>query len=219
VNTIDFFHHVIRTESAVFVADVESFGQPYAENALRRGIEILEGRLKQLRRPVASATDSKTELASGSAGRSSFSESAPVVVAETRPEKLASPAPPLLVAVPSPPLIPKSKYATSRGVTIQVAEAVVAEAFGVPIAWFHSGKRETRFTWPTQVAMYVAYRVTEASMPHIGRYFGKKHHTTVMYARDKVEDLVARGKAGVDVEAMVEAAKAAMRPLEERVAS
>lgn len=195
MNTIDFFHHVIRTESAVFVADVEQFGHPYAENALRRGIEILEGRIRQL------AVD-------------------PAAVEMPSPDPVAPTLEPVasaLRAVPSAePVGPAPLVPPVHGMPMQIAETVVAEAFGIPVNWLHSPRRETRFNWPVQVAMYVCYMATNASSSEIARYFGRKDHTAALYARDKVQDFVEQGKAGLDVAALIAKAKAALRPADTR---
>jgi hypothetical protein len=45
------------------------------------------------------------------------------------------------------------------------------------------------------IAMYIAAELTDCSLPHIAREVGKKDHTTVMYARDKVKDIMARDEA------------------------
>ena len=37
--------------------------------------------------------------------------------------------------------------------------------------------------------MYLAKHMTEASLPEIGRQFGGKHHTTVLYSVEKIEEL------------------------------
>jgi chromosomal replication initiator protein len=64
--------------------------------------------------------------------------------------------------------------------------ALVAERFGVrPDAM--CGKRRTRnVAMPRQVAMYLMRQVTDLSLVEIGRMFGGRDHTTVMYACDKV---------------------------------
>ena len=43
--------------------------------------------------------------------------------------------------------------------------------------------------------MYIAAELTDCSLPEIAREFGKKNHTTIMYARDKVKDIMARDEA------------------------
>jgi len=42
---------------------------------------------------------------------------------------------------------------------------------------------------PRQVAMYLCKSLTRASLPEIGRAFGGKHHTTVLYSVNKIERL------------------------------
>jgi chromosomal replication initiator protein len=36
--------------------------------------------------------------------------------------------------------------------------------------------------------MYVCKELTTASLPEIGRFFGGKHHTTVLHAIHKIEE-------------------------------
>ena len=36
--------------------------------------------------------------------------------------------------------------------------------------------------------MYLIRELTESSLPQIGRYFGNRHHTTVKYACEKIEE-------------------------------
>ena len=47
-------------------------------------------------------------------------------------------------------------------------------------------KRTRRIVGPRQVAMYLSRELTDASLPAIGRAFGGRDHTTVMYAVQKV---------------------------------
>jgi len=64
--------------------------------------------------------------------------------------------------------------------------SVVAERFGVrPDALM--GKRRTRnVVVPRQVAMYLLRQLTDLSLIEIGRVFGGRDHTTVMYACERV---------------------------------
>jgi chromosomal replication initiator protein len=43
--------------------------------------------------------------------------------------------------------------------------------------------------------MYIATELTNYSLPQIARDFGKKDHTTVMYARDKIKEQMQRDEA------------------------
>ena len=42
-------------------------------------------------------------------------------------------------------------------------------------------------------AMYRVKRITNWSLPHIGRFFGGRDHTTVLFAIRKIETMVAKG--------------------------
>ena len=48
---------------------------------------------------------------------------------------------------------------------------------------------------PEIIAMFIATELTNYSLPHIAREFGKKDHTTVMYARNKIKDHMQRDEA------------------------
>jgi chromosomal replication initiator protein len=52
-------------------------------------------------------------------------------------------------------------------------------------------KRTRRIVTPRQVAMYLSRELTDASLPAIGRAFGNRDHTTVMYAVQKVTGLMS----------------------------
>jgi chromosomal replication initiator protein len=55
------------------------------------------------------------------------------------------------------------------------------------------GARRTRtVALPRQVAMYLLRQLTELSLVEIGRVFGGRDHTTVMYACDRVAELIGR---------------------------
>ena len=54
-------------------------------------------------------------------------------------------------------------------------------------------KSNTRqIAYPRQIAMYVCKELTNASLPEIGRFFGGKHHTTVLHSVQKIEELRQR---------------------------
>lgn len=62
-------------------------------------------------------------------------------------------------------------------------QAIVAEVWGIPVEAMTSPRRKREWAWPRQAAMALCIRlVPEASLPKIGRQFGKRDHTTVMHA-------------------------------------
>jgi chromosomal replication initiator protein len=61
-------------------------------------------------------------------------------------------------------------------------QAAACEHFGLSREELLSSSRSPRVAWPRQVAMYLARELTSESLPTIGRYFGGRDHTTVLYA-------------------------------------
>src|SRR5579863_1850475 len=74
-----------------------------------------------------------------------------------------------------------------RKVTISLIKEKVSRFHGITLKELEGQRRDQRLTVPRQIAMYLACELTNASLPQIAREFGKKDHTTVMYARDKVK--------------------------------
>ncbi len=72
--------------------------------------------------------------------------------------------------------------------TIELIQSEVCRFYGVTLAELTGDKRTRRIVLPRQVAMYLARELTDASLPQIGRAFGGRDHTTVMYAVQKVRD-------------------------------
>lgn len=84
-------------------------------------------------------------------------------------------------------LIPQHSQVNSN----QVVEAV-ASAFGISIEQLRSRERTREVALPRQVAMYLLREEVKASLPQIGATLGGRDHTTVMYACDKVANLMQR---------------------------
>jgi chromosomal replication initiator protein len=77
-------------------------------------------------------------------------------------------------------------------VTINKIKETVASAYGLTVKEMDNGRRDQRLAGPRQIAMYIATTLTDYSLPQIARDFGKKDHTTIMYARDKIKDQMER---------------------------
>lgn len=80
-------------------------------------------------------------------------------------------------------------------VRIADIQRVVAAEFGVTVSDFKSERRVRQVARPRQVAMQLCHDLTDMSYPVIGRAFGHRDHTTVMYAVRRVAEL-RRTKTG-----------------------
>jgi chromosomal replication initiator protein len=81
--------------------------------------------------------------------------------------------------------------AHERRVTIEEIQKQVAEHYNIRLADMQSARRARVVARPRQVAMYLAKQLTPRSLPEIGRKFGGRDHTTVMYAIRKIDELRA----------------------------
>jgi chromosomal replication initiator protein len=67
-----------------------------------------------------------------------------------------------------------------------ILEAVV-EKLGVPLGDLKSKKRTRKIAHARQVCMFLAREMTDLTLQDIGRVFGGRDHTTVIYAIEKIE--------------------------------
>jgi chromosomal replication initiator protein len=74
-------------------------------------------------------------------------------------------------------------------ITIERIQRVVAEDFGLEPKRLREKSNSQAVAFPRQIAMYLAKELTGSSLPEIGRAFGGKHHTTVLHAVHKIDDL------------------------------
>ncbi|MBI3021094.1 MAG: chromosomal replication initiator protein DnaA [Candidatus Omnitrophica bacterium] len=72
-------------------------------------------------------------------------------------------------------------------ITLEDIQRRVAEYFQIEVGVLCGVKRERSILYPRQVAMFLCRRLTDASLPEIGRAFGGKDHTTVLHAVEKIE--------------------------------
>ncbi|MBD5525892.1 MAG: chromosomal replication initiator protein DnaA [Lachnospiraceae bacterium] len=73
-----------------------------------------------------------------------------------------------------------------KEVTPSLIIEVVAEHFGVNPDDITSKKRNSEFVLPRQISMYLCRVLTDTSLSNIGKYLGKKDHTTVMHGIQKI---------------------------------
>jgi chromosomal replication initiator protein len=72
---------------------------------------------------------------------------------------------------------------------------VTAEQFRVAVNDLRSKGRRQELVLARQVAMYLIREMTDHSFPEIGQFFGGRDHTTVMYAVQKVAELLPNDPA------------------------
>ena len=80
-------------------------------------------------------------------------------------------------------------HRTHRRITIDEIQQKVAEHYSLKSSELNSERRSQDIARPRQIAMYLAKRLTNRSMPEIGRKFGGRDHTTVMHAVKRVQGL------------------------------
>ncbi len=83
----------------------------------------------------------------------------------------------------------------NRHFTIPNIQKTVAQYHQLKVADLKSKKRSRDISVPRQIAMYICREYTQASLPEIGRQFGGKDHTTVIFSYRKVAGLIKENKA------------------------
>lgn len=97
--------------------------------------------------------------------------------------------------------------APARAPRIDTIKDITAKAYGVTKADLESACRKRQFAQPRQYAMYLSRQMTKCSYPQIGRMFGDRDHTTVLFAFRKISAMIA-GNEGMAEE---------LRQLEHRI--
>ena len=77
---------------------------------------------------------------------------------------------------------------TSKIISIEMIQQVVCDHFKINVNELKNNKRTKNFVLPRQIAMYLTRNLTRHSLPEIGKAFGGKDHTTVLYACKKIEE-------------------------------
>ncbi|MEL7627117.1 MAG: chromosomal replication initiator protein DnaA [Anaerolineaceae bacterium] len=75
-------------------------------------------------------------------------------------------------------------------ITPKTVIEVVSEFFGVSNSSLTGSSRARDVAFPRQVAMYLMRDLGDLSLPRIGEELGGRDHTTVMYACDKIAEMV-----------------------------
>ncbi len=73
--------------------------------------------------------------------------------------------------------------------SISRIQDVVCDYFGITAKLMISKKRQANIVLPRQVAMYIINNMTHSSTIEIGNAFGKRDHSTVIHAIEKIKTL------------------------------
>jgi len=65
----------------------------------------------------------------------------------------------------------------------------VARHYGLKVSEIKSRSNAKQISFPRHVAMYLCRKLTDLSLPEIGKQFNNKHHSTVKYSIDKIDQL------------------------------
>lgn len=76
-----------------------------------------------------------------------------------------------------------------RVVTIKDIQEKVANYFNISFREIKGNSHTARIAFPRQVAMFLCKKMTNSSLPEIGRQFGGKHHSTVLHSVRKIDAL------------------------------
>jgi chromosomal replication initiator protein len=79
-----------------------------------------------------------------------------------------------------------------KRISVDSIVKAVGERFEMTPSQLKQKSNTRQIAYPRQIAMYLAKELTQASLPEIGRYFGGKHHTTVLHSVQKIEELRQR---------------------------
>jgi chromosomal replication initiator protein len=88
-----------------------------------------------------------------------------------------------------------------KKLTVEDIQKTVADHFKVNVADLKSKKKHSAIAHPRQIAMFLARKLTPASLPELGQKFGGKDHTTVLHNVKKIESAIA---ADMDLRAVID---------------
>ena len=76
--------------------------------------------------------------------------------------------------------------------SIELVKKATMKVFNISKADLESPSKARAVVYPRQIAMYLCREQTKKSLPQIGRAFGKRDHTTILYAHRKITAKLAK---------------------------
>ena len=82
------------------------------------------------------------------------------------------------------------KHSKEKVITIDYIQGVVAKYYNLEQDDFKLQRRSGDIAFPRQIAMYLAKQLTGQPLVEIGKEFGGRDHTTIIYAINKIESMI-----------------------------
>lgn len=79
---------------------------------------------------------------------------------------------------------------SAQNISLDIIQKVIAENYQISISELKGKKRDKKYVFPRQVAIYIARELTEISYSELGNEFGGKDHSTIMHAYDKISESI-----------------------------
>jgi chromosomal replication initiator protein len=90
-----------------------------------------------------------------------------------------------------------SKRKAQKIIPLNDIQKLIAAKFNISVTQLLSDQKKRRFSYPRQLGMYLSRHLSDLSLKEIGDSFGKKDHSTVIYAIRRIEKYVKDGKTEV----------------------
>jgi len=81
---------------------------------------------------------------------------------------------------------------SARSVRLADIEKAICKAFGIEDGTLQSSRRAKTVSHPRMLAMFLARKHTHSALADIGRYFGRRSHSTVIAAQKTVDDWMTK---------------------------
>jgi chromosomal replication initiator protein len=82
----------------------------------------------------------------------------------------------------------KNLISNNKKITINDIKEVVANYYNITVDDLISKRKTKNIAYPRQIAMYIARKLTDCSLPKIGDEFGGRDHSTVLHAFNKIKN-------------------------------
>lgn len=75
-----------------------------------------------------------------------------------------------------------------REISIELIAKTASQYFKIPVADLRSKARYKEVTRARHISMYLSYKLLKTTYEEIGRYFGRRDHTSVLHAVEKIKE-------------------------------